>query len=167
MKNRISCARFAVLPLALAAAFPTLAQTQLNEVVVMATRFSQAADSLPFGVSVITADDIQRSGVSTVNEAIIKLLGVPGRVDFYGGGEYGLDLRGFGGAAASNQVVIVDGIKINEADLSGARMAGIVAGRLHTAIMFHSSQLEPVPYPPPPWHLSGQSWLGLQHYKCQ
>lgn len=27
--------------------------------------------------------------------------------------------------------------------------------------MFHSPHLEPVPYPPPPWHLSGQSWLGV------
>ncbi len=27
--------------------------------------------------------------------------------------------------------------------------------------MFHSPQLELAPYPPPPWHLSGQSWLGV------
>lgn len=97
----------------------------MPEIRVTATRFADSASSLPFGISVITADDIQRSGVTTVNEAIIKLLGVPGRVDFYGGGDYGLDLRGFGGTAANNQVVIVDGIKINEADLSGTRMAGI------------------------------------------
>lgn len=92
---------------------------------VSATRFAEAADTLPFGVSVITTADIERAGVSTVNEAIIKLLGVPGRLDFYGGGDYGLDLRGFGATAGSNQAVIVDGIKINEADLGGTRLAGI------------------------------------------
>jgi Acetoacetate decarboxylase (ADC) len=27
--------------------------------------------------------------------------------------------------------------------------------------MFSSPTLEPVPYPPPPWNLSGQSWLGF------
>ena len=27
--------------------------------------------------------------------------------------------------------------------------------------MFDSPRLEPAPYPPPPWHLSGQSWLGF------
>jgi hypothetical protein len=27
--------------------------------------------------------------------------------------------------------------------------------------MFYSPKLEPVPYPPPPWQLSGQSWVGL------
>ncbi|MDP2368074.1 TonB-dependent receptor [Rhodoferax sp.] len=102
---------------------PALAQ--LPPVKVSATRFAESVDVLPFGVSVISAADIERAGVSTINEAIIKLLGVPGRLDFYGGGDYGLDLRGFGATAASNQVVIVDGIRINEADLGGTRLAGI------------------------------------------
>jgi iron complex outermembrane receptor protein len=110
-------------------AFPVLAQDQsevlLKKVVVSATRFDAEASALPFGVSVITKDDIARAGVSTVNEAVIKLLGVPGRVDYYGGGDYGLDLRGFGVTAGSNQVVIVDGLKMNEADLGGTRLAGI------------------------------------------
>lgn len=55
----------------------------------------------------------------------MKLLGVPGRLDFYGGGDYALDLRGFGTTAAGNQVIIVDGMKMNEADLGGTRLAGI------------------------------------------
>ena len=120
--------RLAASTLAVLAAFPVLAQVQvamLDTVVVTATRFETSAAALPLGVSVITKDDIARSGVSTVNEALIKLLGVPGRVDYYGGGDYALDLRGFGTTASSNQVVIVDGIKINEADLSGARLAGL------------------------------------------
>ncbi|WP_394756216.1 TonB-dependent receptor [Rhodoferax sp.] len=116
--------------LAVFATFPVLAQGQtevmLNEVVVSAARFDSEASSLPYGVSVITKDDIARAGVSTVNEAVIKLLGVPGRSDFYGGGDSSLDLRGFGEAAGSNQVVIVDGIKMNEADQGGTRLSGIV-----------------------------------------
>ena len=101
------------------------AETRLPAVTVTATRFAERAVDLPFGVSVLTADDIKAAGVTTVNEAIMKLLGVPGRLDFFGGGDYGLDLRGFGGAADSNQVVVVDGIRVNEADLSGTRLAGI------------------------------------------
>ena len=99
--------------------------TTLGEVVVTATRFDSDAATLPFGVSVITKDDIARAGVSTVNEALIKLLGVPGRADYYGGGDYDLDLRGFGTTSSSNQVVIVDGLRMNEADLDGTRLAGI------------------------------------------
>ena len=104
---------------------PVMAQTQLPPVMVTATRFADDAGTLPFGVRVITADDLRRSGVDTVNQALMKLLGVPGRQDFYGGGDYALDLRGFGGSADSNQVIVVDGVKLNEADLGGTRLAGI------------------------------------------
>lgn len=114
----------------LSAALPVHAQTQrvdstLAPVVVTATRYPEDASRLPFGVSVLTAEDLETSGVSTVNEALMKLLGVPGRLDFYGGGDYSLDLRGFGVTADSNQVVIVDGVRVSEADLGGTRLAGI------------------------------------------
>ena len=126
-KRGRSPVRFCASALAVIAAFPALAQSEavLKEVLVSATRFDSDAASLPFGVSVITKADIARAGVTTVNEAVVKLLGVPGRADFYGGGDYSLDLRGFGATAGNNQVVIVDGIKVNEADLGGTRLAGI------------------------------------------
>ncbi len=125
MKTFSTCARLAALPLALAAAFPSFAQTQLKDVVVTATRFPESAASLPFGVSVITAEDIQASGVNSVNEAVMKLLGVPGRLDTSGGNNYTLDLRGFGVTADSNQLVIVDGLRLNEADQATAGLASI------------------------------------------
>lgn len=107
------------------AARAQVAAGDLPPVTVTATRFSEDAATLPFGVSVLTAKDLADTGVTTVNEAIMKLLGVPGRLDLYGGGDYALDLRGFGVTADNNQVVIVDGIRINEADLGGTRLAGI------------------------------------------
>ena len=129
MNTCISNLRLALVPLALAAAFPSFSQTQadtsLSEVLVTANRATGARESQPFGTSVISAEDIQRAGAVTVNDAIMRILGVPGRQDFYGGGDYALDLRGFGTTADSNQVVIVDGIRINEADLGGTRLAGI------------------------------------------
>ena len=119
--------RASALCLALAAAFPSsFAQTPaLKETVVTATRFAEPAQSLPLGVSVVTADDIRASGAATINEALMRILGVVGRQDFFGGGEYDLDLRGFGATADNNQVVIVDGLRYNEADLGGTRLAGI------------------------------------------
>ena len=129
MKNRILRAPLAALPLAFLVAFPSHAQTvassDLPETVVTATRFNETLASLPMGVSVITADQIRSSGATTVNEAVMKLLGVPGRQDSYGGGDYTLDLRGFGITADSNQVVVLDGVRLNEADLGGTRLAGI------------------------------------------
>lgn len=99
--------------------------TTLKETVVTATRFAEPAASLPLGVSVITADEIRASGATSVNDALVRLLGVPGRQDLFNGGDTSLDLRGFGETADSNQVVILDGLRLNEADLSGTRMAGI------------------------------------------
>ena len=130
-RSRVFSRRFQ-LTLVAAACAPALAQTDavrtaitLAPVIVTAARFADDANTLPFGVSVLTAQDLRRSGVGTVNEALMKLLGVPGRQDFYGGGDYALDLRGFGGTADNNQVVIIDGVKLNEADLGGTRLAGI------------------------------------------
>lgn len=129
MKTCFPVARLTVLALSFSAAFSALAQTKpvpsFNEVLVTANRVDGPRESQPFGTSVITAQDIERVGAVTVNEAIMRILGVPGRQDFYGGGDYALDLRGFGGTSDSNQVVIVDGIRITEADLGGTRLAGI------------------------------------------
>lgn len=131
MKIRSFSLRLAVLGLALPAASAVLAQNQpngtgtLNEVVVTGSRVAGPREAQPFGTSVITAEDIQRSGAATVNDAIMRILGVPGHQDLYGGGDYALDLRGFGSTSDNNQVVIVDGIRINEADMGGTRLAGI------------------------------------------
>jgi iron complex outermembrane receptor protein len=111
----------------------------LPSVIVTAPRFAQDATELPYGVSVLTADQIRAAGVSTVNEAVMKLLGVVGRLDFYGGGDYGLDLRGFGGTADTNQVVIVDGIRVSEADLGGTRLAGIPIESVERIEIIHGS----------------------------
>ncbi|MEJ6022835.1 TonB-dependent receptor [Ramlibacter sp. PS4R-6] len=114
---------------ALAAALPLIAFAQtaatLAPTTITATRFPDNSQSLPFGVSVISGEEIERSGASTVNEALMRVLGVVGRVDLWGGGEYAVDLRGFGSTADNNQVVIVDGIRLSEADLGGTRLAGI------------------------------------------
>ena len=99
--------------------------TTLKETRVTATRFAEPAASLPIGVSVITREEIRASGATTVNDALVRLLGVPGRQDLFNGGDTGLDLRGFGTTADQNQIVILDGMRLNEADLSGPRMAGL------------------------------------------
>jgi len=129
MKFKRLPARLAVFALSLPAAFVAsgqdLAVNTLPETLVTGSRIAGPRDAQPFGTSVITAEDIQRSGAATVNEAIMRLLGVPGRQDFYGGGDYSLDLRGFGTTSDSNQVVVVDGIRISEADTGGTRLAGI------------------------------------------
>lgn len=124
---RLTGARLAVLAVFLPAATAALAQSPANlkPIVVTGERIAGARESQPFGSSVISAEDIARIGAVTVNDAIMRLLGVVGRQDFYGGGDYSLDLRGFGLTSDNNQVVIVDGIRLSEADTGGTRLAGI------------------------------------------
>jgi iron complex outermembrane receptor protein len=92
---------------------------------VTATRFSEDPNQLPIGVSVLDEEAIRASGASTVSEALMRLLGIPGRLDTSGGANHMLDLRGFGETANSNQVVIVDGQRLNEADMSAPQLASI------------------------------------------
>lgn len=102
-----------------------LAQTTLPETRVTATRFAEPAASLPLGVSAITADQIRAAGATSVNDAIVRILGVPGRMDLSNGGDTSIDLRGFGATADANQVVIVDGLRLSEGDSASPRLAGI------------------------------------------
>jgi len=69
----------------------------------------------------------------------MKLMGVPGRLDLYGGGDYNLDLRGFGSTADSNQVIVVDGVRISEADTGGTRLAGINIDTVERIEVIHGS----------------------------
>ena len=131
MKIRIRWAHHIALIVAMGASLTTHAQNQyqnqspapdmtessavtMPEVVVSASRYAEPARVLPYGVSVITADEIRAAGVANVSEAIMKLLGVPGQLDLAGGNNYAVDLRGFGSTSFSNQVVIVDGMRLND-----------------------------------------------------
>ncbi len=124
--------RLYAIPFAIAAALPALAQQTLAPVTVTATRFAEPAAGLPFGVSIITAEDIRVSGAGSVNEAVMKLLGVVARLDTSGGNNYSLDLRGFGSTSDSNQVIIVDGLRLNEADLTSAGLSSIPIATVQT-----------------------------------
>lgn len=123
---------FSLSALALAGVVAHAQAPTLAPVTVTATRFPEDASRLSFSVSVLTAEQIRGSGAVTVNDALMKLLGVPGRQDFYGGGDYQLDLRGFGTTADNNQIVIVDGVRFSEADMGGTRLAGIPIDSVET-----------------------------------
>ncbi|MDB5966614.1 MAG: TonB-dependent receptor [Polaromonas sp.] len=131
MNSCLSGARATVLSLALSAAFAVMAQSASDTTTTApapdfsSTRIAGPLDAQPFGTSVITAEQIERSGATSVNDAIIRLLGVGAHLDFFGGGEYQLDLRGFGKTADSNQVVVIDGIRVKESDFDSVRLAGI------------------------------------------
>ena len=98
---------------------------ELNAVVVTASKFEEDVQTVPSFVTLITQKDIQASGVKTVNEAIMRIGGVLGRPSLYGGNEYSLDLGGFGDAASSNMVIVIDGVPYKQGDASEIRLSSL------------------------------------------
>lgn len=111
--------------LILSGASAAWAQEGVEPVVVTASRMPQLLQTAPIGATVITAEQIQRAGVADVNEAIRKLAGVAATSDLNNGRENVLDLRGFGGTASQNLVVLLDGIRLSENEGAVARLTSI------------------------------------------
>lgn len=120
-------ARLAVLNLALAAAFPALAQQPLKEVVVTATRVAQPLTDVVADVSIIDREAIERSGQSSLRE----LLAFQPGVQLVTNGGYrsssGVFLRG---AASSQTVVLIDGVRIGSATSGGSPLENIPLDRI-------------------------------------
>jgi len=91
------------------------------EVVVSSTRLPDApvdARTLPAKVTVITAEDIRKSGAKTVQEAIQGATGIV-MYDLVGNAfQQAIDLRGFNGQPVPSTSVFVDGQRINEPDFN-------------------------------------------------
>src|SRR5512134_565912 len=116
--------RFTALAMLAAFAMPALAQS--DAVVINATRFPEEARRLPASVTVLTAEDIQKSAARTLPELLSEQVGVTMK-DFYGNNaaSTAVDLRGFGATATQNTLVLVDGRRVTDVDLSGVQWAAI------------------------------------------
>ena len=97
---------------------------QDDAVVITATRFPDAKRDLPVGVTLITAEDIQRSASTNLAE-ILAQFGLVNIRDNTGSPNQQVDLRGFGITGDQNTVVLVDGIRISENELSSAQLSSI------------------------------------------
>jgi iron complex outermembrane recepter protein len=119
----------AAVSLCFSAVAPALAQNaagqSLAPIVVTGARFDASAGMAPIGATVITADEIRRAGVADVNAAIRKIGGVYGRNSLDGSSDFGLDLRGFGSNSSQNLVVVVDGVRVSESELSNVILSTI------------------------------------------
>ena len=94
-------------------------------VLVTGSRFANPVALAPIGATVITADDIRNAGATDVNQAIRKVGGVFGRQSLDSSPDFSLDLRGFGTNSAQNMVVLVDGVRLSENELSNPVLSTI------------------------------------------
>ena len=104
--------------------------TTLDEIVVTATRQEEKISSVPANVTVVTETDIKNSTAYDIPDLLRSQVGV--HVNDIAGNRrsYTVDLRAFGETASLNTLVLVDGRRINQADLSGSDWALIPLDRV-------------------------------------
>lgn len=100
---------------------PDLTQFSIEDLmqvkVVSAAKVEQAVEDTAAAVFVITADDIRRSGVTNVMEALRLAPGVEvARID---SSRWAITIRGFNGRFANKLLVLIDGRTIYNAQFSG------------------------------------------------
>lgn len=94
-------------------------QATFEEVVVTATRDPEEIRKVPANATVISREEIERSSARTTADLLRDEVGVVVR-DLLGTGKsVSIDIRGFGETAPQNTLVLVDGRRVNEIDLSG------------------------------------------------
>ena len=111
---------FAIIP------FAQAATDSLDEVVVTATRFEDKSTNKPVNVTVITREDIRQSSARTLPELLSTQAGISTR-DLFGNNaaSASVDMRGFGATSGQNTLILLDGRRITDPDLSGVQWAAI------------------------------------------
>jgi len=113
------------LALLTAVALPAHAQGD-DAIVVTATRFSEDARRLPASTTVLFAADIRKSAARTLPELLQEQVGITMK-DFYGnnGAATSVDLRGYGVTGPQNTLILLDGRRVSDFDLTSLQWAAI------------------------------------------
>lgn len=101
-------------------------RNDLPSVVVKSSRLVDSKQAAPPSATLITRDEIESSGYTSLSEVIQKLGFVNTRSGLVGSRDASFDLRGFGGSSPdTNVAVIVDGVRYSEKELATARISSI------------------------------------------
>ncbi|MEW6026008.1 MAG: TonB-dependent receptor [Planctomycetota bacterium] len=93
--------------------------TKTSEIIVTATRSEKEMLKIPANVTIISEDDIRKSNARCISEILKTENGLLVN-DWTGTGKaVTVDMRGFGGTGPLNTLVLVDGRRVTQVDLSG------------------------------------------------
>ena len=114
--------------LAIALMTPALAATDINkndDIIITATRLDDLAQQAAY-ITIISAEQISHSAATTLPELLATEAGIQSR-SLYGNSaaRATVDLRGFGAAAKQNTLILLDGRRLNDIDLSAVDFAAI------------------------------------------
>ena len=99
---------------------------ETDRILVTATRLDPQQARARGHVTIITAEDIERSTARNLPELLGREAGVLTR-SLYGnnGSRASVDIRGFGAAATQNTLILLDGRRLNDVDLSAVDYSAI------------------------------------------
>jgi iron complex outermembrane recepter protein len=115
--------RYSILALALGTALSAMAEDLPvyvdDTIVVTPSRFPQALSGQASNTTVITRQDIETNPATTLPEILAEQAGI-GMRDLYGNNAAvsTVDMRGFGIGAGQNTLILLDGRRLNDIDLS-------------------------------------------------
>jgi len=92
---------------------------EAGEVIVTANRYEETTSSVPASVTIITEKDIENTAARDIPDMLRTVAGIHVNDIASNQRHYTVDLRGFGETAGSNTLVLVDGRRTNQIDLSG------------------------------------------------
>ncbi|KPK35128.1 MAG: hypothetical protein AMJ66_02095 [Betaproteobacteria bacterium SG8_40] len=102
------------------------ANLSTEDVVVTATRFPETDLNRPVNLTVITREEIEASPAKTVPEVLAGEVGVVNSELFGNNGvSTNIDLRGFGATGGQNTLILVNGRRVSDIDLSGVKWSSI------------------------------------------
>ncbi len=117
------------LALACAGIFATISSAQaqtvntMQPVVIYGARFADESNKALPQNTVISSEDILKSGITNIPEILQKIGGVPTKPNLYGTQDLSYDLRGYGVNSDQNLVIVIDGVRISENEQAVAKLS--------------------------------------------
>jgi iron complex outermembrane recepter protein len=99
---------------------------ELNTLTVVSTRLDNEVTYSPKNVTIINAEQIERSPAKTIPEILSLEAGILSRSTFGNSAVRStIDIRGFGASSTQNTLILLDGRRLNDVDLSSVNYAAI------------------------------------------
>lgn len=126
MKKKLLVSLLGLTSAGLSSSAYTADEVQLNDVVVTANRFDEAASIRQSNLRIITSQEIARSPAISIPDVLRMQAGI-NVTSLYGnqGIDASVDIRGFGEAATGNVLVLLDGQRLNPVDGGSIQWAAI------------------------------------------
>jgi iron complex outermembrane receptor protein len=107
---------------------------------VTSTRFETSIESAPVNISVITSEAIEKSTATTLSQLLKNQTGIQVKELFgISGSRSQVDMGGFGATGELNTLIIINGRRLNDVDISGANLAAIPLEGIDRIEIMHGS----------------------------